>query len=160
MNKRLWHFIKCYHTPPGTSVSFEMWLMQQRFYKLLSFRSGLMICSTYIQMVHSVETCTQIKVSPIALTRWVTPKWDVFKLNSYSTLGFRMISAYQTRFQTNLISFINKHDHIPDMVILFPSSTPIVNPFYFLHQLPLPRVNSWLNPPPEIRDIISPLCGS
>jgi hypothetical protein len=134
--------------------------MQQRFYKLLGSRSGLMICSTYIQLILIKETCTQIKVSPITLTSWLSPNWDLFKLDFYSTLGFRMISAYQTRFHTNLIIFNSKHNHVLDMIILFPSSTPIVNPFYFLHQLPLPRIYSWLFQPSEIKDIISPLCGS
>jgi hypothetical protein len=106
-------------------------------------------------MILSMETCTQIKVSHVYSMIWVSPEWDMLQLSSYSTLGLRMISAYQTRFHTNLIIFINKHNHILDMIILFPSSTPIVNPFYFLHQIPLPRVNSWLYQPSDIKNIIS-----
>jgi hypothetical protein len=126
MNKRLWNWIESYHTPPGTSVPFEMWLMQQRFYKPLSSRSGLIICSTYTQMILIKETCTQIKVSPMALIRWVSPKWDVFKWNFYTSPSFRMLSAYQTSFILNLIIFISKHNHLLDILILFPSSTPSI----------------------------------
>jgi hypothetical protein len=35
-----------------------------------------------------------IQVSLRAIIKWVSPKWDKFKLGSYSTLGFMMISAY------------------------------------------------------------------
>jgi hypothetical protein len=39
-------------------------------------------------------------------------------------------------FISNLIIYLRKHNHVLDMVILFPPSTPIMIPFYFLHQLP------------------------
>jgi hypothetical protein len=137
-----------------------MWLMHQRLSTLNKFLSqGLgsaqSISRWLIQwkLVHSPRF-------HITITRWLSPEWDGFKLNTYSTIALRMISAYQTRFHTNLIIFISKHDHVLNMVLLFPSSTPIINPFYFLHLLPLPRIYSRLYQPSEIKVIISPLCGS
>jgi hypothetical protein len=82
------------------------------------------------------------------------------KHGDYPGVARQFCVPTHTRFHTNLIILISKHNHVLDMIILFPSSTPIVNPFYFLHQLPLPRVNSWLYQPSEIKDIISPSCGS
>jgi hypothetical protein len=78
------------------------------------------------------ETYTQIKVSHGSSIIWVSPVWDMLQLSSYSTLGLRMISSYHTRFHTNLIIFISQHNHVLDMIILFPSSTSSIKDLFLV----------------------------
>jgi hypothetical protein len=133
MNKRLWDWIECYYTHQGNSVPSKLWPMQQSLYRLTKFLGqGLGSAQPISRWLLNGILCTDQSFSS-NFTRWLSPNWDVLKLVFHSTLGFRMISAYQTRFHTNLISFISKHNHVLDMIILFPSSPPIINPFYFLH---------------------------
>jgi hypothetical protein len=156
MDKRLWNWIGCYHTQPETSVPFEMWLMLQRFYRLTEFLgqgsgsaqpisrwllNGILYTD---QSFSSNFNKMVISLIEMGLSWTSTP---------HLALGWYLL--IRLGFITNLIIFISKHNHVLNMIRLFPSSTPIINPLYFLHQLPLPRVYSWLYLPSEMKNIIS-----
>jgi hypothetical protein len=68
--------------------------MQQSLYRLTKFLGQGLGSAQPISDDSLYGTCTQVKDSNITLTTWLSPKWDVLKLDFYSTLGFRMISAY------------------------------------------------------------------
>jgi hypothetical protein len=148
MNKRLRNWIECYHTQPGYSVPSGMCSMQQRIYRLTKLLGQCLGSAQPISVWLLNGNLYPDQGFYNASMRWLSPKWDMLKLGSYSTIALKMLSAYQTRFHTNLIIFTSKHNHVLDMAILFPSSTPST------------KVYSWLYQPSEIKNIISPLCDS
>jgi hypothetical protein len=130
-----------------------MWLVCKGSNLSHSLEYRLMISSTYCKSLCLLESLTMHQGLPFDFHKNASSLAKIGFLNSPTLL-------IKLGFLTNLFIFINKHNHVLNMIVLFPSSTPIVNPFYFLHQLPLPRDNSRLYQPSEIQDIISPLCGS
>jgi hypothetical protein len=67
------NWLECYHTHQGNNVPSKMCSMQQRLYRLNKFL-GQGLGSAQPILDDSLNgTCTQIKVSLLTLTRWLSP---------------------------------------------------------------------------------------
>jgi hypothetical protein len=90
--------MECYHTHQGDNIPSKMWSMQQRLHRLNKFLGqGLGSAQTISRWFNQRNLYTDQGFSD-NYNKMVSPMWDEFKLDSYSTLGIRMISAYQTKF--------------------------------------------------------------